>query len=301
MRLVLCANPASGGGSTTPGALAQRLRDLGATVAVHSIEELGDPAHGLDQARAAALVGDAERLVIAGGDGSIGLGAVAAAAAGVPLAVIATGTANDFARALELPDDPDAACALAADPGAAVRPLDLAAAGDRPFVNAASAGLAPAAARRAKPLKGALGPLAYAVGALRAGVTTRPLRCSVTVDGEDVFDGRAWQLVIGNTGAFGGGSQTGGTDPADGRLDVAVVPAGPRTALVRRAWGMKTGRLVEQDDVVHARGGRVEVRAGDAPFNVDGEICRCGSPVVFTVRERAVTVVVPATRLGATT
>jgi YegS/Rv2252/BmrU family lipid kinase len=293
MRVVLCANPASGGGRSSADALAARLRDRGATVVVRSIEDLGDPARGVDPTEATALVGDAERLVVAGGDGSIGLAASAAAGANVPLAVIATGTANDFARALELPDDPEEAGALAADPGASMRPLDLAAAGDRPFVNAASAGLAPAAARRAQPLKGALGPLAYAVGALHAGLTTKPLACSVTVDGELVFDGPAWQLVIGNTGAFGGGSETGGADPADGLLDVAVVPAGPRLALVRRAWAMKTGRLVQQDAVVHVRGARVEVRNGDAPFNVDGEICHCGSPAVFTVRERAVEIVIP--------
>ena len=43
----------------------------------------------------------------------------------------------------------------------------------RPFVNAANAGLAVAAARSAAPLKKALGPLAYALGAVRAGVSTR--------------------------------------------------------------------------------------------------------------------------------
>jgi diacylglycerol kinase (ATP) len=296
MRVVLCANPASGGGSSSAETLARRLRGAGAEVTVRSIEDLGDPAGPVEPQRAAALVDGAERLIVAGGDGSIGLAASAAAAAGVPLAVIATGTANDFARALELPDDADAACALAVDGEAAMRPLDLAAAGERPFVNAASAGLAPAAARKAHPLKGALGPLAYAVGALHAGLTTKPLSLSVTVDGEPAFEGRAWQLVIGNTGAFGGGSQTGGTDPADGLLDVAVVPAGARSALVRRAWGMKRGRLVEQDPVVHVRGARIEVRNGGAPFNVDGEVCPCGSPALFTVRERAVQIVVPGTR-----
>jgi diacylglycerol kinase (ATP) len=296
VHVVLCANPASGGGSSSPDALAARLREHGATVRQRSIEDLGDPAEAVDPARAVALLDGAERLVVAGGDGSIGLAASAAAAAGVPLAVLATGTANDFARALELPEDPDAACALAADPDAAIRPLDLAAAGGRPFVNAASAGLAPAAARRAKPFKPALGPLAYAVGALRAGLTTHPLPCTVTVDGTVAFDGRAWQLVVGNTGAFGGGSSTGGAKPADGLLDVAVVPAGARAALVWRAWGMKRGRLVRQDDVVHARGARVEVRAGDAPFNVDGEVCRCGSRAAFTVTKRAFGLVVAGAR-----
>jgi diacylglycerol kinase (ATP) len=294
VRLVLCANPASGGGDASTDALAGRLRAHGATVTVRSIEDLGDPAGPVDPGRATALVDRADRLVVAGGDGSLGLAAAAAAAAGVPLAAIPTGTANDFARALELPSDLDAACALAADPDAAVVRLDLALSGDRPFVNAASAGLAPAAARRARPFKAALGPLAYAVGAARAAVSTPPLHVTVTVDGERAFAGDAWQLVIGNTGAFGGGSSTGGADPADGRLDVAVIPAGSRIGLARRAFGMKTGRLVQQDGVVHARGARVEVAPGDAPFNVDGEVCDCGAPARFTVRERAFDLVVAA-------
>jgi diacylglycerol kinase family enzyme len=131
-----------------------------------------------------------------------------------------------------------------------------------------------------------LGPLAYAVGAVHAGVTAQPLRVRVAVDGEEVFAGGAWQLVVGNTGAFGGGSSTGAADPGDGALDVAVVPAGSRLTLARRAHGMRTGRLVHQDDVVHARGAEVRVDGAET-YNIDGEVCRPGAPAVFTVRPRA--------------
>ena len=44
-----------------------------------------------------------------------------------------------------------------------------------PFVNAASAGLAPVAAREASGLKANIGPLAYGLGALRAGLAAAPL------------------------------------------------------------------------------------------------------------------------------
>jgi diacylglycerol kinase (ATP) len=294
VRVVLCANTASGSGATSAEEVAELLRCHGAEVEARGIEELGDPARAVDPAVARGVVGDAARVVVAGGDGSIGLAASAAAVVGVPLAVVPTGTANDFARALGLPLDVEEASALAADADATVRPLDLAQADERPFVNAASAGLAPVAAREAKPYKKVLGPLAYAVGALKAGVTASPLRCTVVVDGEERFAGEAWQLVVGNTGHFGGGSSTGAADAGDGALDVAVVEAGSRVALVRRAWGMRAGRLVRQDGVLHARGGEVVVDAGDAPFNVDGELCRCGPPARFRVRPRAVRVVVPS-------
>ena len=52
---------------------------------------------------------------------------------------------------------------------------------ERPFVNVASAGLPAPAARRARSWKERLGPLAYAAGAVIAGVSAKPLTCLVGV------------------------------------------------------------------------------------------------------------------------
>jgi len=221
---------------------------------------------------------------VAGGDGSVGPAALSAAKLGVPLSVIAVGTANDFARAKDLPLDLSEACALARDPAARTRHAELGMAGERPFVNAASAGLSVVAAQAAKPHKSRLGPLAYAVGALKAAATATPLRCAVACDGEIRWEGRAWQVVVAVTGAFGGGSAIGVTSAEDERLDVAIVPAGSRAGLARRAFGMKTGRLTKQSDVAHERAAVIDVEtAGHATFNVDGETCRC-EPAHFTMR-----------------
>ncbi|HSD78409.1 MAG TPA: hypothetical protein VLA98_13440, partial [Solirubrobacteraceae bacterium] len=183
------------------------------------------------------------------------------------------------------------AAALAAGARPRLRRVDVARAGDRAFVNAASAGLSVHAARRAHGLKARLGPLAYAVGALRAGLTARPLHVAVAVDGRDAFTGAAWQVIVAGTGAFGGGAELDAADPQDRRLDVAVLEAGPRPALVRRAWGMRAGGLASQRGVRHARGTRVEVR-GAATFNVDGEVLRL-DPASFTTGDEHVEVVVP--------
>jgi diacylglycerol kinase (ATP) len=196
---------------------------------------------------------------------------------GVPLAVLPTGTANDFARANGLPGDPRAAAALAAR-GTETRPLELGRLSDgRPFVNVASAGLAAAAAHRAQPLKSRLGPLAYGVGAARAALTGHPLACTVRTDGREVFAGGAWQVIVAVTGAFGGGSGVGAATPHDGELDVVVLPAGSRLALARRAWGMRTRTIEHQAAVPHHRGARVEVELpAGTPVNVDGEISEGG-------------------------
>jgi diacylglycerol kinase (ATP) len=219
-----------------------------------------------------------DRLVVAGGDGTIGPCAALAGRLGIPLAVIPTGTANDFARAQALPTRLREACALAAA-GTALRHLELGRLADgRPFVNVASAGLASVAAHRAKPLKPRFGPLAYALGAARAAATANPLPCGVSAGGREVspqkvFSGRAWQVIVAVSGAFGAGSRSGATDPHDGELDVTVIPAGSRIGLARRAWGLRRGTIAEQRHVTHARAPAIEL---DLPagteLNVDGEV-----------------------------
>lgn len=291
MRLALVANPKSGT-APAPERLAELLGADGATVCVTAIGDLASSEDGglddagLATARAELSKGGApDRIVVAGGDGSIGLTALIAAEMGVPLAVVAAGTANDFARSQGLPLDIGEACALARDPGAPVRRAELALAGGRPFVNAAATGLSVVAAREARPHKSRLGPLAYALGALKAAATAEPLRYSVRCDGGDCWEGPAWQVVVGATGAFGGGSEIGGTAAGDGKLDVAVVPSGSRIGLARRALGMRRGRLTEQSGVAHHRGATIDVGVeGRSPaFNVDGEVCPC-EPAHFTLR-----------------
>jgi len=274
VHLVLVVNAGSGGGLET-GHVADLLRARGAQVTAFDLDALSAP-----DPRLAAALARAGRLVVAGGDGTIGLGAQVARAGGAVLAVLPAGTANDFARHAGLPLSLEEAAALAAEPGARARPFDLHLADERPFLNAASCGLSADAAERAVPLKPVLGSAAYAAGALAAGATGDPVRCTVGVEGVQRFDGEAWQVIVAGTGAFGGGSELDAADPRDGLLDVAVIEAGPRPALALRAWGMRAGDLTEQAGVLHLRGAEVEV-AGPEAWNVDGEHCPLGPRARF--------------------
>jgi diacylglycerol kinase family enzyme len=284
MRIALAANRASGGG-LDPEPLAAAMRETGAEVEIAGCERE-------DVERLAATRPD--RMAVAGGDGTIGPVAEVAGRIGVPLAVIPTGTANDFARAHELPDDPLEAARLAAT-ATGTRPLELGRLADgRPFVNVASAGLASVAARQAEPLKPRLGPLAYALGAIRAALTETPLDCHVRVDGREVYRDGAWQVIVAVSGAFGGGSGVEEADPGDGVLDVVVIPDGSRLALVRRAWGLRTETIAQQRPTDHKRGTVVEVELprGRTEINVDGEI-RDGGLERVTVERAAFRLLVP--------
>jgi diacylglycerol kinase family enzyme len=280
VRIAVAANTASGGGFD-PAPLLAALPDA-QPFACDDLEGI----------RAAAP----ERIVVAGGDGSVGPLAALAGELAVPLAVIPAGTANDFARVHGLPTDLPAAIDLAGS-GTVTRALELGRLADgRPFVNVASAGLASVAARRAQPLKPRLGALAYAVGAARAATSAQPLAVTVRADGREVFAGGCWQAIVAVSGAFGGGASVEEARPDDGALDVVVLPAGSRIGLARRAWGMRRGTIAQQRSVEHARGTVIEVALpAGAEINVDGEIHPGGLERV-TVQPRAFELVVPRDR-----
>jgi diacylglycerol kinase family enzyme len=269
VRIHLVANPASGGGTDIDD-LRRRLKEAGARLV-----------EGVDKA---------ERIVVSGGDGMIGPAAEMAAERGIPLAVIPSGTANDFANANKLPCDLEDAVELAAT-GQSSCEHELGRMDGRPFVNVASAGLSPAAARRATPLKRVLGPVAYPVGGVLAGVLDASLECTV----EGHFSGRAWQLIVACTGAFGGGVELDATDQHDRQLDLLVLRDRGRLALPGHALAMRRGSLAEQDGVLHVRADAFTVTlAPSAALNVDGELVdEHEGTLSFTVDERTFALVCP--------
>src|SRR3954466_8227889 len=110
MRLAVVRNIAWGRRNRAAD-VARVLRAAGAEVSVHAFEP-GAP-DAVARAADGAAASRPDRIAVAGGDGSIGPVAARAAAAGLPLAIVPTGTANDFARFIDLPLDVEAACPIA--------------------------------------------------------------------------------------------------------------------------------------------------------------------------------------------
>lgn len=277
--VALVANERSG--SSDPERCAECLRSFGAEVSRFDIEQIEE-----------AVAAGVDRVVVAGGDGSIAPVAAAAGAAGMPVAVVPAGTANDFARRMKLPEELPDACRLAVR-GTDLRELELGWLNrERPFVNVASAGLPAPAAERAGSWKRLLGPLAYAVGAVAAGVTAKPLTCLVDCDGRELLAGEAWQVTVAVSGAFGAGVVLEGTDPSDGRLDVVGIEAGPRLGLIGLGYRLRSGGVADHPRAFRARCTTTEVRVPEGTrFNVDGELVTAGS-ARFMAQQRAFQLVV---------
>ena len=132
-----------------------------------------------------------DRLIVGGGDGTLGTVAPRLARRDVALGVIPLGTANDFARTLGIPSNLDEAAAVAA--GDHETAVDLGRANDAFFLNVASVGMSVALTHALSPLlKRWLGPAAYAVAGVGAFVRHVTFRTRLeSGDGTFSFDGLA--------------------------------------------------------------------------------------------------------------
>ncbi len=280
MRISLLVNEASG--SYDPDSLDACLLDDEAVCTKFGLDRLDD-----------ALACKPDRLAVAGGDGSIGFAAAKAAEAGVPLALLPTGTANDFARLAGIPTDLPSAGRIVTG-STRVQAFDLAWVNDTPFVNVASGGLAVKAAHKAHGLKKVLGPAAYFVGAIAAARQAQPFECEVQLDDQEQFVGQLWQIIVANSGAFGWGAQVDAR-LGDDTLDVLLLKAGSKLWFPLRAIGMRSGKLGKQTGVIHTRS-KTATLLSPKPLklNVDGELVDVGTEARFRLERAAFQLVLPA-------
>lgn len=251
--------------------------------AAQAVLELDGPVRTVESEHADdvdALIAELEeeRLVVCGGDGSIHLAVARLDAAGrldVPVGLIPLGTGNDLARGLDLPlDAEEAAQRIRSGRPQAV---DLLRSDDgRICVNALHAGIGVDAAERAQHMKGALGPAAYPLGAIAAGVATEGWYVSVVVDGDELrasVGERVLMVAVMNALSFGGGTPMAPHAVADdGELEVVLATAAGPAARAAFATQLRQGQHLDRDDVAHATGQRVTIRGEPIGYNIDGEL-----------------------------
>jgi diacylglycerol kinase (ATP) len=190
MRSRLIANPVAGT-DQAPSRLAafnERLRSRFAPLDIVLTTGPGDAGAA---ARDAASLGY-DHVFIAGGDGTLnevinGLGSVESAFEKTTIGLLPLGTGNDFAAALGLPADPEAALETVLE--ATPRAVDLGRVNDRFFVNVSAGGFIADVSEAVDPqLKSIAGRFAYLIGGARALLQAEPFTC--------VVDGRAMPTLL---------------------------------------------------------------------------------------------------------
>jgi YegS/Rv2252/BmrU family lipid kinase len=275
------------------------MRKAGVPIsAVHPVLSGSELAGTLDR----VLADGHDLVVVGGGDGTVSYAAGRVAGTNVVLGVLPLGTANDFARTLEIPSNLAEACATIAE--GKVVDIDLGRANGEPFLNVASVGLSVAVTEALSPrLKRYIGPLAYSIATVLAYARHKPFRARLEFpdgDHEPLELEDLLQVAVGNGRHYGGGntvSPTAGID--DHLLDIYAILAGPLREHVSIARLLKDGSFIEHDRVYHLTSRHVRlVTEPPLPVNLDGEIATT-TPADFAVQRNAVHVVVPQSSTSA--
>lgn len=269
MQTCLAISNASAG-SSDEATIASVLEVLRESATVEHVATR-DPEH---LAKTLAEHRDVDLVVSMGGDGSLHAVVQALHEAGrlpqTPVGLVPLGTGNDFARTLELSEDPVTA---ARDMAAGrVRPIDLITDGSGTVVvNAAHVGIGATAAARAEPVKMFLGPIAYALGALST-LFTPAADVRITIDAKQL-EGRVAQVAVGN-GRFvgGGGELLPRAIVDDGKMDVAVAFAATVRQRILYALHLRRGSHHSQDFVHYTRATSVQVSGEPTRCTTDGEL-----------------------------
>jgi diacylglycerol kinase (ATP) len=247
---------------------------------------------GIDRAVDTLLALGVERLIVGGGDGTLGAVASRMAHRETVLGVLPLGTANDFARTLGIPVDLDAAAGIIAD--GQVRKVDLARANDAYFLNVASLGMSVVATAELSPtIKRRFGPLAYLYAGALAFTRSSTFRVRVQ-NGPDSIETSAFQIVVGNGRFYGGGVLVARQSSLeDGMLHAYALGTRGRWQLLTTIAMLRLGIPIDRPGDYFLQTPRLHVETWPPlKVNCDGEI-RTISPVTFAVEPEALRVFAP--------
>lgn len=259
--------------------------------------------------RLSDLVKDAnafDRVVAAGGDGTVSTIAYAIRDSGVPLMAYPAGTANIIAANLGIPLEPSAAADVTMD-GVSVdfdlgevthlgssEPLSPAM--RTGFMQVSGVGFDAAIMDAAQPLKASMGVLAYVAGVMQ---NLAPKRASfkVVLDGEEIAAEGIAVLVVNFGRLQFDLSITHDSDPRDGVFEVAIVRSRTAVGLLPAVWDALLDRVVERPErgPLEIRRARAVLIEAEPPLRLqyDGEVLDQVTPFGVRVLPRASRLIVP--------
>ena len=248
-------------------------RDL--AIELHQSEAVGD----LEEQVRQHVDHGAERIIVAGGDGSVheAVNGVLRSGTSAALGLIPTGTGNDFAKACGVPLNWEHAAQLLADRLAAgqhTRTIDIGKMNERFFANGAGIGLDAKVTQIARSYRLPIGDLVYLLAIFRAmldGLATPRLQIS-----DDAFswDGPATLASVSNGPWIGGMFHIAPMAAnADGKFELLVVEPVTRRRILTLLPKLMSGEHVDEPEIHHQRVTNLTIlSSAPMPSHLDGEV-----------------------------
>ena len=230
-------------------------------------------------------------LIIGGGDGTLSCAVDEVVGTDTVFAVLPLGTANSFARSLEIPLDLDGAIQVIAE--GEPRRIDLGMIDDDYYCNCAAIGLSTKIGGHIPPLlKKTLGRFGYLIWATWQSMKFKSFKLIVTHDGvREEID--ALEVRIANGSYHGGVELIDEADPESGEI---VVQAVTGHSPVQLGWSWFTSYLrlrARKDTTVEYRGHQIRVETiPPLKVSIDGEVL-AKTPFTAHVAAKAIRVMAP--------
>lgn len=235
-----------------------------------------------------------EIVVSIGGDGTVNevINGLAEKDKRPSLGIVPLGTVNDFARALNVPLEPEEAIAVIGR--ARLQKADIGKINERYFLNIVALGdIAESTAEVSSGQKTALGSFAYFLEGAKTLVNKKPTDFTV-MTAEQKWKGEALLLLAALTNSVGGFENIAPDAKVDdGKLHCFIIKDTTLPKLVRIATNLLKGDLKEDPDVFYFRANPVMISStGSLKANVDGDIEE-GVPLTLQVLPEHIAVWVP--------
>ncbi|MCM1990394.1 YegS/Rv2252/BmrU family lipid kinase [Oceanirhabdus seepicola] len=188
-----------------------------------------------------------EYILVSGGDGSIDIvvNAMKKSNIDLPIGIIPTGTANDFAKFLDIPLDIVKACKQVID-GTEFK-VDVGKANNQYFVNVASMGLFTDVSQKTDTnIKNTIGKLAYYIKGIEEIPNLRKLKVKLKWD-KGEFDDYIYLLLVLNGKTAGNINLAYKAELDDGKLDVLVFRATRVTQILTICYRLIKGEHLEEN------------------------------------------------------
>jgi diacylglycerol kinase family enzyme len=279
-----------------------------APAAKQALEETGNfeihavPPDELESSIRSAMASKPARIVVAGGDGSVGTAARVLCGTETALAVLPGGTLNHFARDHEIPVDMKLAATIATD--GEVGHADVAYADDRLFLNTSSVGAYVAYVRLRNRAEKYVGyRIASLLAALRMFISMRPVALELDVEGER----RRYTtpIVFIGVGERETRSPTLGNRIAGGRQCLHIIVVRERraarllvVALDAATRGLDRVARTPELDSFMVDSCTIKMDGRQHHVAVDGEIVALGMPLQYRLSKDALRIVIPAGSTG---
>ena len=264
-------NPKSGGGRTVENLdlIIDKYQEKNYTIVPYRISEFIDIKNAFED-----IDSSYHHILIAGGDGTINqvINIMKEKNINLPIAILPLGTANDFAKYFDMPQDVEEACDKILN--GEIQDIDICKANDKYFINVFSFGLFTDISQKTPThLKNTIGKLAYYFNGIKEIPTFKKM--NILVNSEPFsYSGNAIIFFAFNGKTAGNINIAYKSDISDGLLDLIIIKGEDIKSTILSVFEFLRGEHLENPkDIIHVKLKSFDVKY-DNPLittDIDGE------------------------------